>query len=386
MSKFQKAAKRLAKLKIAITGPSGSGKTYSSLILAKGLGGKVAVIDTENNSACLYADRFGDFTYDVMNITPPYTAQKYIQAINDAITEGYNTVVIDSFSHVWAAEGGLLDQKSAKDSRGGNSYTNWAEITKLHEMIKSKVLFSDIHVIATMRSKQEYVMETNEKGKQQPKKVGLAPIQRDGMEYEFTVVFDVGMDHQFMVSKDRTALFDGVVEPVSEKTAHQLNEWLAGADRTHWVPPQPEPLPPPPKPQPRQAAQPKPAQLPNHAPGSEPLRVDAKGEPYFHPGDYIVRIKSKALGDKMLKDCSVDEIKKTIEWIGSSAKKPLAASLSEFLNYASQYLATVPKSPVVPPPFDHDEQIPDFDSMTPDEIDRALASENDSHLQVGAAP
>jgi len=392
---FKKATKQLAKLKIALTGPAGAGKTMSSLILAKGIGGRCAVIDTENNSACLYSDRFGDWSYDVVPLSPPYTAQKYIEAIEAAIAEKYDVLIIDSYSHVWAGEGGLLAQKDAKDSRGGNSYTNWNSITKLHEQLKSKVLFSDIHVIATMRSKQEYIIEANEKGKQAPKKVGLAPVQREGMEYEFTVVFDIAQDHQFVATKDRTHLFDGVSETITEKTAYQLREWLNSADQTHWVPPAPEPPKPPPPPQPRQAApQPPPQQqrqVKNHATG-QMVNFDDKGNEVFLPGDYVVRINSKSMGNKKLKDCSVEEITKTLEWIRTSAKKPLADSLSEFMQYATQYL-TYEKShrrqqaAPLPPPTDFDEPIPDFDmnQMPPEEA--ALDNElNDALMRDNGGP
>lgn len=236
---FKKATKSLVKAKIALTGPSGAGKTLSSLYLAKGLGLKVAVLDTENNSASLYENRFPGWEYFVLPMNPPYTAQKYIAGIDAAIQQGFDVLIIDSLSHVWAAEGGLLQQKEALDSRGGNSFSNWGSITKLYEQLKSKILFSPIHMIVTMRSKQEYILEQTDKGKQAPKKVGLAPIMRDGMEYEFTVVFDVGMDHQFMVSKDRTDLFDGVVSTITEQTGIDIKNWLATA------PPPPPETPPP---------------------------------------------------------------------------------------------------------------------------------------------
>lgn len=226
MGFFKEAEKSHARAKIALTGPSGAGKTLSALLLAKGLGGKTGVIDSENDSASLYADKFGDWKYHTLVINPPYTAQKYLRAIDAAIAEGIEILIVDSLTHVWAGEGGLLQQKEALDSRGGNSYTNWGAITKLHEQLKSKILLAPIHIIATMRSKQEYILEQNDKGKSAPKKVGLAPIQRDGMEYEFTVVFDIGMDHQYMVSKDRTGLFDGVVAMINEQTGADIRGWL----------------------------------------------------------------------------------------------------------------------------------------------------------------
>jgi hypothetical protein len=120
----------------------------------------------------------------------------------------------------------LLEKKTGLDSRGGNSYTNWASITKEQEQFKAKIIHSPCHVVVTMRSKQDYVVETNDKGKPAPKKVGLAPIQREGMEYEFTTVFDISMDHSYHVSKDRTGLFDGRIEKLGEKTGQEIREWL----------------------------------------------------------------------------------------------------------------------------------------------------------------
>ena len=226
MSLFKKAERRQAKLKIAITGPSGSGKTYSALSIATGLGKKIALVDTENYSASLYSDRF---EFDVLALEPPYTVAKYNVAIQEAQKAGYEVLIIDSISHAWAGDGGLLSKKEALDSRGGNSYTNWAGITKEHEQFKANLLNSDLHLICTMRSKQDYVLDVNEKGKSAPRKVGLAPIQRDGMEYEFTTVFDVGMSHEAAVSKDRTGLFDGQIEKLSAKTGERLLEWLSSA-------------------------------------------------------------------------------------------------------------------------------------------------------------
>lgn len=227
---IKKAERKAVKIKLAITGPSGAGKTMGSLLLAKGLanGGKVLVIDTEDGSSNLYADhRLVGMDFDVIEIDAPYTVNKYLEALQAGQEAGYEVIVIDSLSHAWEGEGGLLDKKSGLDSRGGNSYTNWAGITKEHNLFKARIVHSPCHVVVTMRSKQDYIMEANEKGKQMPKKVGLAPVQRDGMEYEFTTVFDVGMDHQFCVSKDRTALFDGRIEKITEKTGVEIRNWLS---------------------------------------------------------------------------------------------------------------------------------------------------------------
>lgn len=230
--KIKKAERRAVKIKLAITGPSGAGKTMSSLLLARGLiddGGKILVIDTEDGSSNLYADH--DLTagidYDVLEIEAPYLIDKYIQAISLGEKEGYDLIIVDSITHAWAGEGGLLEKKSSLDSRGGNSYTNWSSITKEQEKFKAKLVHCNTHLIVTMRSKQDYITEANDKGKMAPKKVGLAPIQREGMEYEFTTVFDIGMDHQFTVSKDRTGLFEGKIEKITEKTGKIINEWLS---------------------------------------------------------------------------------------------------------------------------------------------------------------
>ena len=227
---FKKAERTQATLKIALTGPSGSGKTMSGLIIAAAIGKKIAVVDSENKSASLYADMakgpLAGVAFDVLEIDPPYTIAKYIEAIEAAEKAGYDVLLVDSISHAWAGEGGLLDKKTALDARGGNSYTNWATITPEQERFKARILQANMHLICTMRSKQDYVLELNDKGKQVPKKVGLAPIQRDGMEYEFTTVFDVAMDHNAVASKDRTGLFDGQVFKISKETGVKIMEWL----------------------------------------------------------------------------------------------------------------------------------------------------------------
>ena len=230
MMVFKKAERKQAKLKIAMTAPSGGGKTLSALLLARKMGKRIAVADTENGSASLYAgsaDLGIDFEYDTLEITPPYTTQKYLDSIKSAQMAGYDVLIIDSASHLWAGDGGLLAKKESLDARGGNSYTNWAGITKEHEAFKAAILSAEIHLIVTMRSKQEYVLESNDKGKMAPKKVGLAPIQRDGMEYEFTTVFDIAMNHEAAVSKDRTGLFDGKLFKITGETGQLFVDWLS---------------------------------------------------------------------------------------------------------------------------------------------------------------
>lgn len=227
MAGFVKAEKKQVPLKLALTGPTGSGKTFAALRIASGISQKVdsriAFIDTENHSASLYSDRFD---FDVLNIDPPYTVDKYIDAIDDAIKAGYRILVIDSFSHAWKGEGGLLDKKTKIDARGGNSFTNWGVITQEQEKLVSKILHSDIHTIVTMRSKMVYELVESGNGKLKPQKMGLAPIQRDDVEYEFTLVLDIASDHNAEQSKDRTSLFNGRIFLPTEETGAELIDWL----------------------------------------------------------------------------------------------------------------------------------------------------------------
>lgn len=222
---IRKAERRKAKLRLALVGPTGSGKTYSALQLAFGIGGKVGLIDTENGSGDLYA-HLGD--YDVITLEPPYTVTKYREAIRAFEDEGYSTIIIDSLSHAWAGAGGLLDKQGQLENSGKhkNSFATWREITPEHNRLVEEILGSPCHVIATMRAKTEYVIETDHRGKQVPRKIGLSPVQRDGVSYEFTVVMDVEENHYATVSKDRTSIFDGWCDKISRETGAKLKAWL----------------------------------------------------------------------------------------------------------------------------------------------------------------
>lgn len=222
---FRKAERRKAKLRLALTGPAGSGKTYGALLIAQGIGGKIAMIDTENGSGDLYADTC---EYDVETLTAPYSIQKYLAAIHEAEDAGYDVLIIDSLSHAWSGEGGLLDvhSKLTGSTRTGNSYAAWGKITPWHNRLIETMLASRCHIIATMRTKTDYAMIQNDKGRTEVRKVGLAPVQRDGMDYEFTVVFDLNMDHNVTVSKDRTSLFDRQVFEITQDTGKMLRDWL----------------------------------------------------------------------------------------------------------------------------------------------------------------
>lgn len=233
---IRKAERRQAKLRLGLAGPSGSGKTFSALTLALGLGGKVGMIDTEHGSGDLYA-HLGD--YDIIRIEAPFTVAKYLEALHAFEEADYQVVIIDSLTHAWAGEGGLLDKqgKIADADPRGNSYTAWRKVTPEHNQLVEAMLASPCHLIATVRSKQEYAQEKDDRGKTVVKKLGMAAVQREGLEYEFTVFLDLGMDHSATASKDRTSLFDGEYIKVDKRVSKRLLDWLntGGA-----------PLPPPP--------------------------------------------------------------------------------------------------------------------------------------------
>ena len=221
---FRKAERRQAKLRLGLIGPSGSGKTYGALLIAQGLGGKIALIDSENGSGELYANMCD---YDVCQLTPEFTPQKYILAIHEAERMGYDVIIIDSLSHAWAGAGGVLEMVDKRKGRG-NDFAAWRDVTPQHNALVDAMLQSPCHIIATMRSKTAYDMEKDERtGKVKPVKIGLAPVQREGMEYEFTVVLDIDQQrHLAEATKDRTSLFDGKIFQITPDVGAQLKAWL----------------------------------------------------------------------------------------------------------------------------------------------------------------
>jgi hypothetical protein len=230
---FTKAERKKAKLRLALCGPSGSGKTLSALLIAKGLapGGKIALIDTENGSGELYAD-IAD--YDTAQLRPPYIPSRYMELIRGAENAGYAVLIIDSLSHAWAGEGGILDMhdKATLASRTQNSFTAWREVTPQHNALVETIIGADLHVIVTMRTKTAYDMVDDGNGKKKPIKIGLAPVQRDGMEYEFTAVLDLSVEgHIATASKDRTRLLDGKHFVPTQQSGEMLRAWLeSGVD------------------------------------------------------------------------------------------------------------------------------------------------------------
>lgn len=219
---LQQANRKKAKIKMALQGPSGSGKTMSALLIASGLTGtweNIAIIDTENSSANLYA-HLGN--YNVLPLEPPFTPERYISAIQICAAAGIKAIIIDSLSHEWEGTGGILDIHS---NMAGNSFTNWAKLTPRHNSLIQKILQEDIHVIATLRTKQDYVL-VGKNGKNIPEKVGLKSIQRDGIDYEFTLVFDMDARQNATASKDRTGLFlDKPLFVPDRETGIKITQW-----------------------------------------------------------------------------------------------------------------------------------------------------------------
>lgn len=233
------------KARIALAGPAGSGKTWTALDLARVLApdGKVLVIDTERGSASLYSDTYA---FDELDWTPPYDPRQLSDTLKEAGAT-YDVIVVDSLSHFWQGEGGTLDivENTASRSASGNRFAGWKTGTPAQNHMVETMLHSAAHVIVTMRTKTEYVLEADSRGKQVPRKVGMAPVQRDGIEYEFTVTGDLDIDHRLTISKSRCHLLgDKMFQPGrASEMAETLRDWLAGAEEAPPPPPEPEPEP-----------------------------------------------------------------------------------------------------------------------------------------------
>lgn len=225
MMELRQAMRKRAKIRMALQAPSGGGKTHSAILLAKGLTGgnlsKVAIVDTENGSADLYS-HLGK--YNVLTLEQPFTPEKYIEAMKLCEDAGMEVIILDSVSHSWEE---LLDFHS---KLAGNSFTNWAKVTPRQKAFVDAILQSKAHIIATMRTKQDYVLNQKD-GKTIPEKVGLKSVQRDGLDYEFTLVFDIDIKHFATSSKDRTNLFMGKPDfIISESTGRAILNWCNQSD------------------------------------------------------------------------------------------------------------------------------------------------------------
>ena len=229
---FKQATRKQSKLRMTIDGPAGAGKSYTALRFAHQLanGGKVAAIDTERGSLSKYAGDAPDgvpFEFDVLELTQ-FSPEKYTEAIVAAGKAGYAVLVIDSLSHAWEGTGGALE---IKERQGGNQYTAWRAVTPIHNRMVDAILQSPCHVIATMRSRMEFVQETDASGRVSVKKLGLAPIQRPGMEYEFDLVCDMDYAHILTVSKSRcSAVADLKMEKPGAEFMRPVMEWLSSGN------------------------------------------------------------------------------------------------------------------------------------------------------------
>ena len=220
---LRKATRKKAKIRLGLSAVSGGGKTYSAILIAKGLCGgdlsKVAVIDTENNSADLYA-HLGD--YNVLPLAPPFSPENYIKAVKTCEAAGMEVIIIDSITHEWDGKGGCLE---IMDSLGGK-YQDWAKVTPRHNAFIEALLASSCHIITTVRRKQDYEMTKGNDGKVKVEKAGLKEITREGFEYELTVNLQLDQNHNALPSKDRTNLFAGRPSFVpSEETGAMILEW-----------------------------------------------------------------------------------------------------------------------------------------------------------------
>lgn len=215
---FAKAVKSKAKLKLWLSGPSGSGKTFSALRIAKGLGGRTALLDTENSRSCLYADRF-DFDQDTL--AAPHTPERYIEKIREVEAAGYDNLIIDSTTHEWKY---ILDAQS----KLGGRYTDWKDVTPRHEKFVEAIVQSKLNIIVTSRAKTEYAQVLNSKGVLEPKEVGMGAVQRNDWKYEYLLAFDIDVDnHLAKATKDNTSMWaDGIPFLITEEVGVRLKEWL----------------------------------------------------------------------------------------------------------------------------------------------------------------
>lgn len=223
---FTPATKDEAKARIALTGPSGSGKTYTALSLATSLGKKVAVIDTERGSASKYSDLF---VFNRLNLQT-FEPTTLVQALAAAAAQGHDVVIVDSLTHFWSGTGGMLEQvdHAAKRSFNGNNFGGWKEARPQERAMIDALVSYPGHVIVTMRVKTEYVIEEDSRGRKVPRKVGLKPEQREGLEYEFDVVGDLDHENTLVVSKSRTPSISGrVIAKPGADLAQEIAEWLS---------------------------------------------------------------------------------------------------------------------------------------------------------------
>jgi ABC-type oligopeptide transport system ATPase subunit len=226
---FARATKQKSKARVGLVGPSGSGKTYTALRIALGIAGntgRIALIDTENRSASKYAD---EFAFDTMALET-FAPATYVEAIHAAEAAEYDVIIIDSLSHAWMGKDGALEMVDRASARyQGNSFAAWRDVTPHHTRLVDALVRCNAHLIVTMRSKTQYEIIKDEKTqKMTPRKIGLAPVQRDGMEYEFDIVADMDMDNNLVVSKSRCKSLTGAVIPKPGiEVGQEILAWLS---------------------------------------------------------------------------------------------------------------------------------------------------------------
>lgn len=238
MSKFHAATRTQSRLRLALYGASGTGKTYTSLLIAKNLGARIALIDTEHGSASKYAGSVA--TFDVCELDR-FEPKNYIDALADA--SGYDVVILDSLSHAWVGKGGLLDQADAKgSSASGGRFGVWRDLTPQQHALVEAILACPAHVIGTMRAKTEYEVVKDDRGKTSVEKLGLAPIQREGIEYEFDVAGLLDQQNTLHITKSRCPALSGDIRKPGADVAQILLAWLSdGAPRPPPTPPAKQP-------------------------------------------------------------------------------------------------------------------------------------------------
>ena len=227
---LRQATRTKAKIRLGLSAVSGGGKTYSAILIAKGLSSgdlsKVAIIDTENGSADLYA-HMGN--YNVLTLNAPFSPERYIDAIKTCEDAGMNVIIIDSITHEWDGKGGCLQ---IQEQLGGK-YQDWAKVTPRHQAFIDAILQSKCHVITTVRRKQDYEMTKDAGGKMKVEKAGLKEVTREGFEYELTANIELDIRHNATALKDRTGLFMDQPQFIpSEETGKKLLEWCENGTST----------------------------------------------------------------------------------------------------------------------------------------------------------
>jgi hypothetical protein len=226
---IRKAERKKAKLRLGICGASGSGKTRSALEIALGMGGKIGMIDTESGRGELYAGSESKYDpslkleYDIIRLDAPYSPERYIKAMKAFADAGYDILIIDSLSHAWSGEGGVL---SIAEQGGGQFQNGWKKATPAQNMLVHAIITSPMHVMCNLRVKTDWVVEKNDQGKSAPKKIGMAPVQRNDLEYEFTLFMDLNEEHIAHITKDNTEMFDQAYIKPSPDMGRKLMEWL----------------------------------------------------------------------------------------------------------------------------------------------------------------